>query len=51
MGKMLPKTFIAVNISDSDGVLLDIIKLIFIMPSIGGGGVDKKWNVPLPAAI
>ena len=51
MGKMLiPKPFIIIKMSDSDRVPLDIIKLI--MPSMGGkGGADKKWNVPLPAAI
>lgn len=49
MGKMLPKPFTVVKISDSSRVLLDIIKLI--MPSMGEGGVDKKLNVPLPAAI
>jgi len=36
VGKMLPKPFIVVKISDCDRVLLDIIKLI--MPSMGGGG-------------
>ena len=49
VSKMLLKPFIVVNISDSDRVLLDITKAI--MPSMEGGDVDKKWNVPLPAAI
>ena len=45
---LIEKPFIVVEISDSDRVILDIIK--FCLPQEegrgGGGGVDKKWNVP-----
>ena len=46
MVKMLiAKPFIVVEISDSDRVILGIIKLC--LPQGGGeGGADKKWNVP-----
>ena len=48
MVKMLiAKPFIVVQISDSDRVILGIIKLC--LPHEGGGGeeggADKKWNV------
>ena len=45
---LIEKPFIVVEISDSDRVILDIIK--FCLPQEegggGGGGADKKWNVP-----
>ena len=48
MVKMLiAKPFIVVEISDSDRVILGIIKLCLPHRGWGGGGggADKKWNV------
>ena len=46
MVKMLvAKSFIVVEISDSDRVILDITKLCLPQGAGGGGGADKKWNV------
>ena len=46
MVKMLiAKPFIVVEISDSDRVILGIIKLCLPHEGGGGGGADKKWNV------
>ena len=46
MVKMLiAKPFIVVEISDSDRVILVIIKLCLPQEGGGGGVADKKWNV------
>ena len=43
---LIAKPFIVVEISDSDRVILDIIKLCLPQEGVRGGGADKKWNVP-----
>ena len=42
---LIAKPFIVVEISDSDRVILVIIKLCLPHEGGGGGGADKKWNV------
>lgn len=44
---LIEKPFIVVEISDSDRVILDIIKLCLPQEGGRGGGADKKMECPV----